>query len=266
MGKANGQIDIFNKHRVNYLQRLPDFHVDLNRFPDNTVIVTEIVHLDKDGDADFWASQKRCSKQNIDVQARLNFKRFPLHAMAHDILMLEGELVEKKRYLERKKILKNFLEQHSFDRIRYVEPFDDGKPLYDGEPEGVVAKVVDSQYLHWKSQYWLKIKHWEDIECKVIGFTLGNGKRSNWFGSLVIVHDGICQKSGGGLNDADSQRVTAILRKAERTSTPFRTDYPYTAIKTDLKVEITYSCRTKYGKLREPRVKRVLYPNQPVLA
>ena len=50
-----------------------------------------------------------------------------------------------------------------------------------------MAKRKSSAYKKGaRSSDWLKIKNIRTQDCVVIGYTEGEGKRKNWFGSLLL--------------------------------------------------------------------------------
>ncbi len=53
--------------------------------------------------------------------------------------------------------------------------------------EGIIAKNKSGKYVQdRRSRSWLKIKHIKTQDCVVIGYTRGEGKRENYFGSLLL--------------------------------------------------------------------------------
>jgi ATP-dependent DNA ligase len=58
--------------------------------------------------------------------------------------------------------------------------------------EGIISKDLNSSYIYNSRKTWAKYKHFQDITCKVIGFTQGEGKydRDDMIGALKVIPEG----------------------------------------------------------------------------
>lgn len=119
--------------------------------------------------------------------------------------------------------------------------------------------------MHARSHHWLKIKKSEEETVEVVGMTLGKGKNSTLFGSLVCMKDkqyvGNC---GGGFTDEERRKVYEILSNSPRMPIDWKLSKevgePYIAVKTDLKLIITFAQRTYRNHYFSPRLSKILYP------
>ena len=91
------------------------------------------------------------------------------------------------------------------------------------------------------------------FNCEVVGFTQGKNARKGFFGSLVLARNGKYRgKAGSGFNDWELRQIKDILSDAPRIGKPFDIGDLYTAVKTDLKVQVKYYKTTKNSVMRFP--------------
>ena len=155
----------------------------------------------------------------------------PLVYYVFDLLEVEGEPLVDLPIEERRARLEELLDKR-YRMVRISEFFDDGHALLkvakDNELEGIVAKRAGSRYAVGKrTRDWLKVKTRGDQELVIAGYTKGQGRRSNSFGSLVLgywqgkelVYAG---NVGTGFDDKEIQKLLGKLRPLERDESPFR--------------------------------------------
>ena len=131
----------------------------------------------------------------LDDQGRASFSAMqqgsgPLVLYLFDVLEVEGEPVVDLPLTERHKRLEALLDKRN-RTVRLSETFDDGHALFEAATaqrlEGVVSKRADSRYEPGRrSRNWLKVKTQGRQELIVVGYTKGQGRRANGFGSLVL--------------------------------------------------------------------------------
>jgi bifunctional non-homologous end joining protein LigD len=155
--------------------------------------------------------------------------------------------------------------------VRLSEAFPDGELLLDAvraqRLEGVVAKRADSPYRPGRrTREWLKVKAKQRQELVICGYTRGQGRRARSFGALVLgyrdaggelVWAGNC---GTGFDDAEIDRLLALLRPLERPDPPFadpprmprvrREDVVW--VEPSLVCEVEFAEWTHGGRLRAP--------------
>ena len=138
--------------------------------------------------------------------------------VAFDVLEVDGEPLIDRTYAQRREALEQLLDT-SVDGVLVSPSFDDGAALERAAREhgleGVVAKLVDSQYRPGRrTTDWRKLKLKSSQELVVAGFTRGQGRRSSGIGALVLgVHaaDGLryAGNVGTGFTDRELDRLEA---------------------------------------------------------
>jgi DNA ligase-1 len=83
--------------------------------------------------------------------------------------------------------------------------------IIGGKGEGVMIKDPKSHYEGRRSYSLLKVKRFEDAECKVIGHNRGTGRCADMLGALQVEEaDGKRFKIGSGFNDAQRRKPPKI--------------------------------------------------------
>jgi len=79
--------------------------------------------------------------------------------------------------------------------------------------EGIVAKDPNSLYIYNDRKNWIKVKHFLDISCEVIGYTDGEGRRSGTIGAINVIPDGFTEitKVGSGFTDTDLDEMKQLI-------------------------------------------------------
>ena len=67
-----------------------------------------------------------------------------------------------------------------------------------------------SLYIAKRSSQSLKVKSFQDDECKVIGYTKGHGKFEGLVGAILCEWQGRVLKIGSGLSDKDRKNPPAM--------------------------------------------------------
>jgi bifunctional non-homologous end joining protein LigD len=188
------------------------------RTPD-CVLDGEVCALDEEGRATFSAMQ----------QGRPDTKYI---YVLFDVLEIEGEPLIDLPLVERRARLEQLLDRRNPD-IQISEAFGDGERLLqaaqDQRYEGVIAKRPDSRYEPGRrTSQWLKIKTHNTQEFVIAGYTRGQGRRADRFGSLVLgtYEDGKLRYVGNvgtGFTDAEIDRLLEKLKPLERPTSPFPT-------------------------------------------
>jgi DNA ligase D-like protein (predicted ligase) len=153
------------------------------------------------------------------------------------------------------------------DPLRFSEHLDEeGEAAYRAACqkgwEGLVAKRAASPYTHARSKDWLKLKCSNEQELVVIGWTDPKGARSGLGALLVGYHqDGVLRfggKVGTGFNQRELDRLSAKLRRLERSTSPLpdAKGIPVKGVhwvRPALVAQIGFAEWTTDGKLRHPR-------------
>jgi DNA ligase D-like protein (predicted ligase) len=189
----------------------------------------------------------------------------PVYFYLFDLIWFDGYDLSALPLHARKSLLR---EAFAFDDpIRFSEHLDeDGESAFRAACEkgweGLVAKRAASPYAHARSKDWLKFKCSNEQEFIVIGWTEPRGARSG-LGALLVGYyeDGDLRfggKVGTGFNEQELQRLSARLRRLERSTSPLR-DTKGIAMKgvhwvrPQLVAQVGFAEWTPDGKLRHPR-------------
>lgn len=258
----NKRIRLQNRRQIDITYRYPELNF-LNAVEQNTILDGEIVVL-KDGKPSFRLLQNRehvVSKTKINLLSKL----YPAVFFAFDVLY-DGKWLFDCPLIERKKILSEVVQETNHILIAdYVRK--EGKGFYskvvDVGLEGVIAKKIDSKYEAGKrSENWIKIKKRNTVDCIIVGWLEGEGRRENYFGSLVLAlknnnsffHVG---QVGTGFDDEFVSSFYNELRKIEIDNhvvglekVGFKRNVHW--VKPIYVCEVEFLELTKDGKLRAP--------------
>lgn len=227
---------------------------------DSVILDSEAIayHTESDEFLPFQETTKRRRKHDVDDMA----EKLPLKAFVFDILYKNGVSLLDKPVTERLEILgktikgatTSELKTASSEEIearkkstlivsetRIVERSDELQLMLDEALtrglEGLVIKKVDSPYEAGARNFnWVKLKHTasshmkDTIDCVIIGYILGRGKRTEFgVGALLVgVYDKdrdefvSISKIGTGLNDAEWVAVRERCDKLQSVLRPPR--------------------------------------------
>lgn len=75
--------------------------------------------------------------------------------------------------------------------------------------EGIVVKDLDGLYEKKKSSVWMKVKAEETLDLPIIGIYNGqeHSKYENILGGVIVDHDGVEVRVGGGFSDPDREEL-----------------------------------------------------------
>ncbi|HET8811335.1 MAG TPA: DNA ligase D [Gaiella sp.] len=219
----------------------------------SAVLDGEVCALDEDGTARFEALQRGSG---------------PLVLLAFDLLELDGEPVRDLPLRERRELLEEVLDP-TVRGVRLSPAFEDGDALLEAARaqglEGVVAKRADLPYRSGRrTSEWQKLTLRAQEDFPIAGYTRGEGKRAK-LGALVLARreaDGLhwAGNVGSGLRDDEVDRLRALLRPHERTTSPL-VETPrmprvrakdVTWVEPVLAAEVTFAEKTREGRLRAP--------------
>ena len=252
--KEKGVVTLQNRHGIIYTKRLPEIVKAAMAVPGDFRIDGEAVYINpKTGKIEFTPNQIRCSTHFPDFWLR---QEIPMVHKAFELLELNGEDLTDKPYWRRKQLLERLILSNR--TIQYVPYHSDCEGHFENvkraEEEGLVLKDLNSRYEYERSYSWLKVKNWRPPEtCHAVGFTAGKNARAHFFGSLVLEQNGVYRgKVGTGFNDWELRQIKDILSDAPRVAKPLDIGEAYTAVKTDLKVQVKYYKITENGVMRWP--------------
>ena len=251
-----GECELVSRNDNDLTGRFPDVAkevVKAVKSPD-AVLDGEVCALDERGRSSFSAMQQGTG---------------PLVYYVFDLLELDGESLLSLPLRERRKRLDKLLDRRN-RTVRLSEQFDDGDALFEAAREqrleGIMAKRLDAEYYPDKrTRLWLKVKTHGKQEFVIAGYTRGEGRRSNSFGSLVLaVNEGgtlrYVGNVGTGFNEQEIERLLSQLRPLERKEPPFPVTPKMPRVRKDdvvwvepkLVAEVEFSEWTHDGRLRQP--------------
>jgi DNA ligase-1 len=188
-------------------------------------------------------------KRKYGIEEKL--KEIPLKLFAFELLYLDGENFLNKKFKERRKRLAQIISSHAdpFSDVIIISPeliIDEEKKLelYFEEQiarglEGIVAKKLDGIYqpgargwnwIKFKRSYSSKIE--DTIDCLIMGYDLGRGKRADFgIGAFLVgVYDEkkdkyvTVAKIGTGLSDEEWRTLKKQCDKFKTKEKPKQYD------------------------------------------
>ena len=135
---------------ADWSKRYPRIIAEVSRLNGSAIIDAEVVCLDAKGQPQFDLLHSRVNDHDAV-------------ATAFDLLMLNGDDIRRKPYLERKAALRKLLRRDRGD-IQYVEHAEGhGDEMFDAVCElgleGIVSKRIGAPYRSGRARSWLKTKN-----------------------------------------------------------------------------------------------------------
>jgi len=252
--EKNKGIKIQNRRGIDITYRYPELqNIKLNcesAVLDCEIICSNLAHIY----GDFQALQKRAHLQDKnEIYFRMN--KYPVRAVAFDLLYCDGVDLTKKPLCNRQEILKRISENNYSrfyktnivaEKIGLTELIDIFELTEEYGIEGIMLKNSNSVYEEGKrSGNWLKLKHIKTIDLEVKGFEESIGEKGN--AGFVIKCDYENNEIRVAVNSLDyRKKVKEAFAKQKK-----------------LVAEIKYLEKTQDGKLRQPTLKRI-YENRKV--
>ncbi len=181
----------------------------------------EIVVIGKNGTPEFNALQNafdRSRTESIDY-------------FLFDLPYFEGHDLRATPLVQRRQLLKQLLDEHPHDHLRFSADFDaDAASILESARrmglEGVIAKRKDSPYESRRTETWLKLKNKRRQEFVVAGYSDRSSGEAE-IGSLLLgVHDDGGQlmyvgNVGTGWDAKTAAKLKTQLKKIEVMASPF---------------------------------------------
>jgi DNA ligase D-like protein (predicted ligase) len=247
-----------------------------NRYPElklkdcvnaKEVILDGEIVVTKDGKPDFEMMQSR-DHTSDELRIELLSQTIPATFIAFDILYLDGKPLVDFPLVERRAKLEEIVEEGPRMILsRFIET--SGKRYFDEVTklglEGAMAKRKQSTYqIGKRSRDWLKLKIVKTADVVIVGFTPGEGWRSEYFGALAIgAYRGgkleFMGKVGTGFDEGLIRSISALLRVRTTDVKPVEEEPPYEVrwVRPDLVCEVKFMDVTPDLKLRAPVFRRL---------
>ncbi len=235
--KRKGEIWLFTRRMEDYTSMFPDLEqsVEQSIEPERAIVDGELVAINKDTGKPmpFQEVLRRRRKYDIEDVA----EEIPVQVYLFDVLLVEGETMIEKSYIERREKLEEIVD--SGDRIKIVDHrvLDNPDEIQSFRAEalsmgheGLLAKNLDSAYRAGRREFaWLKLKaEVETLDLAVVGAFAGKGDRAGTYGSyLLAARDTETEtlktvsKVGSGFTDEELENLTEKfeeLRVGEKPS------------------------------------------------
>lgn len=204
----------------------------------NGILDAEAIGVKEDEFADFQTTMKRRRKHGIGEMKN----DIPLSFQVFDVMYLNGSSLVDSKYFERRSMLSTVFNKNKLfvvdEHLVTTEPGDIlsiHRKYRDSSLEGVIVKKIDSLYVSGRLGWnWVKMKEEEGaqgklsdtVDCVVMGFSYGKGKRADLgLGKILVgVVDGGKIKSitkvGTGLTDEMLTSLRSRLDEIKTTSMP----------------------------------------------
>jgi DNA ligase D-like protein (predicted ligase) len=259
-----------NRRLVDITYRYPEIVKSLAKGSD-CVLDGEIAVL-TDGRPDFSALAMRehqTRKMKIDYLSQAQLASY----IVFDILRSDGEDVMDKPLTERKKILKEELEEDVI--VSIIDSFPENGEAYFRAAvklglEGIMGKKETSVYQPGiRSSDWIKMKRSLTVDMVVGGYIPGKGNRESFFGGLLVgaydqgklIYIG---RVGSGFSEKELETVTKSFQHVSES--PFSNPPPTSGViwlKPEIVVMVTAMEVTHEGHLRAPVFLRLRDDKEP---
>lgn len=123
---------------------------------------------------------------------------------------LEAEPIEGRCDLLKTKLPNVYIAKQSNDLFEFTN-----HPQYK-DWEGLMLRDAGAPYQYKRTDKLLKIKQWQDIECKVVGIKAGIGKHLGRLGALIVDYKGYVVAVGSGFNDQEREILWRELKEGGR--------------------------------------------------
>lgn len=258
-----GRVALKSRNKLLFNQKFPPIYQNLQKIKGSVVLDGEIVVVDAKGKSHFQLIQ---NYQRNTAMGKASFEEGALCYYVFDILFKEGQDLRDLPLIERKEILKKYVQQLNLPLIRFSDHMlTNGKAFFKEASkehlEGIIGKKIGSTYQSKRSSDWVKIKTSLRQEVVICGFTAPRGSRKK-IGALIagIYNDQqelqFAGHVGGGFTEVLLQEVHDQLQPLIQKKCPFKTlpkvNTPVTWVKPKLIAEVSFSEWTQENIMRHP--------------
>lgn len=172
------EVTLYNRKLNERTLHYPEITSISDYFHGKSVILDgEVIALDEKGNPSFHEVMRRDGLRNMD-RVMLVKDEVPIYYMIFDILFYNGEWLHNKPLSERIKLLQKCI--IPTPHIQLVPSESNGNTLWSVVKnhglEGMVCKDLNSPYLiNGKSDWWRKVKNYQDIIAVIAGVTFRSG-------------------------------------------------------------------------------------------
>ena len=262
----SGKVTLRSRNGTDLTEKFPRVAEELAVQPEEQLVLDgELVAINEQGLPDFGLLQRSLE---LPKSARISSKgeAQAIKYYPFDILYVDGMDLKGLPLHERASLLRRvLLPAETVEPVEYIE--EEGEAFYRAAVEmgleGVVAKRKNSHYEAGKrSTSWLKIKAIKAQDFVVGGYTLGEGARSDTFGSLILGYNengGLryAGRAGSGFDQRTLEHVARRMADLAADEPPFMEQpeldgFEPRWIRPELVAEVKFSQWTHEDKLRAP--------------
>ncbi|MGW1438657.1 non-homologous end-joining DNA ligase [Streptomyces griseus] len=230
----------------------------------SAVLDGEIVALDDQGRSDFERLQQRMGLAGAPTKAARMAARVPAHLMLFDVVHLDGRLLTKLPYAERREVLEDLgAAGPAWSTPAAITGYgaEAWEMAREAGLEGLIAKRLTSRYEPGaRSKSWVKIKVRRLADVVIGGWVPGRGWLTGLPGAVLVgePHDGLLHYAGSvgtGWSHTERTRLAELLQNAAIDACPFAQVPPVAGARwvlPQLVGEVRYTSRTHAGRLRHP--------------
>lgn len=246
--KFDDEVRLYTRRGINRFDDVPTLHDGLAALPDGVILDGEFTFITPKGASSFHPIQTGADE----------WRRHDLTPVLYlfDALYLEGDLTGNSLEKRKQRLMdvvapSDHVEVAPFQETDFLDYY---RELTEHGEEGLILKRVDSRYYRGiRSEQWLKVKQFTERDVIVVGYTPGEGDRSDTFGSLVLSDgDRFIGRVGSGFSETELQELMEEFEP--RDGHPFSADavgMEYTPVEPFV-VTVKYQEVTPDGKLRAP--------------
>lgn len=224
--KNKKSIKLLTRSGLNWTKKYHDLEIECKKIKaDSVVLDGEIVWLDEKGVSQFHGLQDSLEEK----------KSADLLYYVFDLLYLNGFDLRGLPLLDRKKLLKEILENSDTKKVLFSEHWQDaGKDVLlracSNQLEGIISKNIKSHYSSGRNRNWIKTKCTNIQEFVIGGYCLQKNNKS--LGSLLMGaknSSGELQylgRVGTGFNQNNSKKLLNELKKLQVKESSFDVKSP----------------------------------------
>jgi len=255
---------LYNRRGRNIKYRYPEF--ESFQITEDSIVDGEVVVYNKKGIPDFHQLQSREQTSN-KMKIEILSQKYPATYIVFDCLKYKGKDLMDKPVEKRLDYLKKAVREGEHLEIIFTTKNGESlwKKMIEMDLEGVMAKKKGSRYYPGKrSAVCIKIKNLQTVDCVIMGYTQGEGKRKETFGALVIglynEEDELINigKVGTGWTDRELELLKEKMDKIKVEERENRV-----LIKPELVCEVEYLEVTSNKELRAPSYKGLRKDKKP---
>lgn len=245
--KEKDKLKIISRNGNDITADFPEFKFLKNIKAKQCKLDGEIIIYDEKGNPSFEMMQNRSQYHHSAV------------FICFDILEKEDKVLTNLPIEERKKILSKTIKEN--ENLQLIPFTDDGEKLWHyikkRHIEGVMAKKKGSEYLHYRSGDWLKIKRQNTIDCVIVGITQKKREISSLGLGLYDNNNELkfIGKVGTGFSESLLRKLSALLKKDKKINfAPLVGSLPkdFTPVIPENVCEVKFMKVTKDTRLRMP--------------